>query len=97
VTLPHPDPTSPDRELEAAFLQAERNVHALPKRPDTGTLLKLYGLYKQGSEGDVPGERPGGFDFVGAAKYDAWAQHRSRPRLEAKRAYVDLVRSITGG
>jgi diazepam-binding inhibitor (GABA receptor modulating acyl-CoA-binding protein) len=36
-------------------------------------LLQLYALYKQGSEGDVEGKRPGFTDMVGRAKYDAWA------------------------
>ena len=43
-------------------------------------MLRLYALYKQGSEGDVTGARPGFFDFVGAAKYEAWeklAGHRA--------------------
>ncbi|ABG99582.1 possible acyl-CoA-binding protein (plasmid) [Rhodococcus jostii RHA1] len=36
-------------------------------------LLRLYALLKQGSQGDVEGKRPGRFDMVNRAKYDAWA------------------------
>ena len=36
-------------------------------------MLQLYALYKQGSSGDVSGDKPGMFDFVGTAKYEAWS------------------------
>ena len=58
-------------DLEQRFKDAAANSKKLSERPDDDTLLKIYALYKQGSEGDVSGERPGFFDFVGAAKYDA--------------------------
>jgi diazepam-binding inhibitor (GABA receptor modulating acyl-CoA-binding protein) len=56
---------------EASFAQAQQDIKTLDERPSNSTLLKLYALYKQGSAGDVSGERPGGFDFVGGGKYDA--------------------------
>ena len=52
----------------AAFEKAAAAAKSLPERPDDAALLKLYALYKQGSLGDVQGDRPGFFDFVGAAK-----------------------------
>jgi len=82
--------------MQDSFEQAARDVQQLPKRPDNATLLDLYALYKQGSEGDATGERPGGFDFVGAAKYDAWAALRGTPREEAQRRYVELVNRLKG-
>jgi acyl-CoA-binding protein len=68
----------------------------LPKRPDNDTLLRLYALYKQGSAGDVTGDRPGGFDFVGGAKYDAWAKVKGLSTDEAMTQYVALVDSLKG-
>ena len=61
-------------DLKARFEKAAEDVKKLPERPDNDTLLKLYALYKQGSEGDVSGPKPGFFDFVGTAKYEAWAK-----------------------
>ncbi|MBI4799968.1 MAG: acyl-CoA-binding protein [Desulfarculus sp.] len=61
-------------ELEKTFTQAAVDVRTLPSKPDTMTLLKLYALYKQGSQGDISGQRPQGLDPVGNAKYDAWAE-----------------------
>ncbi len=80
--------------MQDAFEQAAREAQHLSRRPDNSTLLRLYALYKQGTEGDVRGERPGGFDFVGAAKYDAWASVRGTPSEEARSQYVELVRAL---
>jgi acyl-CoA-binding protein len=60
--------------LQDRFAQAQEDVNALAERPDNNTMLKLYALYKQATQGDATGERPGGFDFVRAAKFDAWSE-----------------------
>ena len=60
--------------LEATFQAAAQAVQALAKKPDNDVMLKLYALYKQATKGDVSGSRPGFMDFVGQAKYDAWAE-----------------------
>ncbi len=82
--------------LSAEFEAAAKRAHALKERPDNDTLLKLYALYKQGTEGDVRGEKPGFFDFVGAAKYDAWAKLKGTSRDEAQRKYIELVKRLGG-
>ena len=68
----------------------------LTERPDNDTLLRLYALYKQGADGDVSGARPGMFDFVGGAKYDAWAKLKGTAPDEAKQKYIDLVKKLAG-
>lgn len=83
-------------DLKKAFEQAAADVHSLGERPDNETLLRLYGLYKQGSEGDVTGPKPGFFDFVGTAKYEAWAKLKGTASDEAMRKYVDLVKKLQG-
>lgn len=82
--------------MRDAFEQAARDVQDLPRRPDNATLLELYALYKQATEGDVQGDRPGGFDFVGAAKYDAWAALSGTDRDTAAQRYVELVARLRG-
>jgi len=42
----------------------------------------------------VTGERPGGFDFVAAAKYDAWRALKGASAGEAMQQYIDLVASL---
>lgn len=83
-------------DLQSRFEEASVAVKALSEKPDNDTLLRLYALYKQGSEGDVSGERPGFFDFVAAAKYEAWEKLRGTDPDNAKQQYIDLVGSLTG-
>lgn len=83
-------------DLQTSFEQAARDVQSLSERPDNDTLLRLYALYKQGSEGDVSGPKPGFFDFVGTAKYEAWAKLKGTARDEAQRKYIDLVKKLRG-
>lgn len=80
--------------LEKAFADATVASKQLGRTPDNPTLLKLYALYKQATVGDVSGDRPGGFDFVGAAKYDAWTGVKGMSPDAAMQAYVDLVKSL---
>ena len=83
-------------DLQHAFERASEDVRRLGTRPDNDTLLRLYALFKQGSEGDVRGEQPGFFDFVGTAKYEAWAKLRGVDPDEAKQRYIALVEQLTG-
>lgn len=83
-------------DLTQRFEQAKADVQQLPERPDNDTLLRLYGLYKQGSEGDVSGPKPGFFDFVGTAKYEAWSKLAGTSREDAMQQYVDLVGKLRG-
>jgi acyl-CoA-binding protein len=81
-------------DLKQQFEQAAIDVKDLSERPDNDTLLCLYALYKQGSEGDVSGEKPGFFDFVGTAKYEAWGKLKGMSGDEAMKKYVDLVKKL---
>ena len=81
-------------DLKEQFQKAAQDVMSLADRPDNDTMLRLYGLYKQGSEGDVSGPKPGFFDFVGTAKYEAWAKLKGTGQDEAKQKYVDLVKKL---
>ncbi|MDE1898759.1 MAG: acyl-CoA-binding protein [Xanthomonadaceae bacterium] len=81
-------------DLRTQFAQAADDVKKLAERPDNDTLLKLYALYKQGAEGDVSGPKPGFFDFVGTAKYEAWAKLKGTSADEAMKKYVELVRKL---
>ena len=82
-------------DLTSKFEEAAKKAMNLPERPDNDTLLKLYALYKQGSVGDVSGPKPGFFDFVGTAKYEAWAKVKGTAQDEAKQKYIDLVKKLT--
>lgn len=83
-------------KLDTAFEAAVAASKTLASRPDNQTLLQIYALYKQGSQGDVSGKRPGFTDLVGRAKYDAWAKLQGTASDDAKQAYVDLIKKLKG-
>ncbi|MBT8248200.1 MAG: acyl-CoA-binding protein [Acidimicrobiia bacterium] len=84
-------------DLADRFANAAAESKSLPERPGNDDILKLYALYKQGSLGDVAGDRPGMMDFVGRAKYDAWADVAGMSQDDAMTAYIDLVESLKAG
>jgi diazepam-binding inhibitor (GABA receptor modulator, acyl-CoA-binding protein) len=76
------------------FEEAVKESKNLNEKPANDVLLKLYALYKQATEGDVQGERPGGFDFKGAAKYDAWEKLKGKDSETAKQEYIEFVKKL---
>ena len=80
--------------LEQDFAAAQERVKALSRRPSNEQLLALYGLYKQATEGDASGSRPGMLDPKGRAKFDAWTSRRGTARDEAMKAYVALAAEL---
>lgn len=83
-------------DLEARFADAQVRVKSLAKRPGNDTLLELYALFKQGTNGDVSGSRPGMMDFAGRAKFDAWSAKQGTSKEAAQQAYIDLVDKLLG-
>jgi acyl-CoA-binding protein len=79
------------KTLESRFADAKKRVETLEARPSNEKLLELYGLYKQATEGDVSGSRPGLLDLKGRAKYDAWARRKGTAKDDAMKGYVALV------
>jgi len=90
----HPRKRPAMANLQAQFEAAVAASKQLPEKPDNMTLLKIYALYKQATEGDVEGKRPGFTDMVGRAKYDAWAAVKGQSHDEAMQGYVDLIESL---
>lgn len=81
-------------DLSARFETAVAESKQLPEKPDNMTLLRIYALYKQASAGDASGDRPGMTDFVGRAKFDAWASLKGTAPEEAQQLYIDLIESL---
>lgn len=78
-------------ELEQQFQSAAARSKELTKRPSNEELLELYSFYKQATEGDVTGDRPGGFDFKAIAKYDSWTEKKGIAKEAAMKEYIALV------
>ena len=84
-------------DLQQQFEAAAAASKTLPQKPDNETLLQLYSLYKQGTEGDVNTDPPSNlFDFVAKAKYEAWQQLKGKSKDEAQQDYIALVAKLKG-
>lgn len=83
-------------DLKAQFEQAQKDVKTLTKRPSNEDLLTLYSLFKQSTDGDVKGARPGMLDMVGRAKYDAWAKLKGTSADQAMKNYLSVVKKLVG-
>jgi diazepam-binding inhibitor (GABA receptor modulator, acyl-CoA-binding protein) len=84
-------------DIKAQFEQAIADSKSLSEKPSNETLLQLYSLYKQSTEGDVIGDGPSNpFDFVNKAKYDAWAALKGKTTEESMQEYVNLVEKLKG-
>ena len=77
----------PEDDFQSAIARSK----VLTKRPSNEELLNLYALFKQASDGDAAGERPGGFDFKAIAKFDAWTEKKGISKEQAMKEYVALV------
>jgi len=83
-------------ELKELFDKAAADSKNLSERPSNETLLQLYSLYKQGSEGDVNVDPPSNpFDFVAKAKFDAWSGLKGKTKEAAMKDYIDLVQKLS--
>ena len=82
-------------DIRKQFDEAAAAILKAKKDPGNDLKLRLYANYKQASEGDVTGEKPGFTDFVNRAKYEAWAKLKGTSSEEAMKAYVKLVERVT--
>ena len=78
----------------ADFEAAQARVKTLKSTPSPDELLALYGLFKQATQGDVTGSRPGMLDFKGRAKFDAWEKQKGLAPEAAQKSYVELVATL---
>jgi diazepam-binding inhibitor (GABA receptor modulator, acyl-CoA-binding protein) len=82
-------------DLKSRFDAAVAQSKNLSERPDNSTLLKIYGLYKQGTAGDNTEKKPGFGDMVGRAKWDAWNGLKGTSQDDAQQQYIDLIASLS--
>jgi diazepam-binding inhibitor (GABA receptor modulator, acyl-CoA-binding protein) len=82
-------------DLKSRFDAAVAQSKNLSERPDNTTLLKIYGLYKQGTAGDNTEKKPGFGDMVGRAKWDAWNGLKGTAQDDAQQQYIDLIASLS--
>ena len=84
--------------LKETFEKAVADSKQLTARPDNDTLLNIYSLYKQATEGDAPDEGPSNpFDFVGIAKHNAWLKLKGTSTDDAMTKYVAVIEGLKKG
>jgi len=82
-------------DLTARFEAAVAQSKNLSERPDNTTLLKIYGLYKQATQGDNTEKKPGFSDMVGRAKWEAWNSLKGTSPDAAMQQYADLIDALS--
>ncbi|KAH8283647.1 hypothetical protein KR018_010790 [Drosophila ironensis] len=84
--------------IEQRFQAAVNVIKGLPKngpyQPSTSMMLKFYGLFKQATEGACDQKKPGFWDVVGRAKWDAWHDNRHLGKEQAMQRYVESLQEI---
>ncbi len=84
--------------LQKRFQAAVEKVRTAPAdgafKPDTDYKLRMYALFRQATDGDASGKRPGMLDVVGRFKYDAWAKLKGISSDDAMRRYIAEVESV---
>lgn len=78
----------------SVFEQAQKDVHTLSSKPGSSDLLVLYAHFKQATEGDAKGERPGMLNIAARLKYDAWSALGKMSKADAEAAYVAKVNEL---
>ncbi len=78
-------------DLKKQFEKATKDVTKAKSDPGNDMKLRLYAHFKQVTDGDVAGDKPGFTDFVGRAKYDAWVKLKGMSADDAMNAYIKLV------
>jgi diazepam-binding inhibitor (GABA receptor modulator, acyl-CoA-binding protein) len=82
-------------ELKEQFEKAAADSKTLAEKPSNDTLLQLYSLYKQATEGDAATDPPSNpFDFVAKAKYEAWSSLKGKSKEASMNEYIDLVKKL---
>lgn len=80
--------------LEEKFETAKKRVMELTEKPSNEKMLELYALNKQATIGDINADKPAMFDFVAAAKYNAWNAKKGLSKEEAQQKYIDFVNGL---
>ncbi|MBP7605735.1 MAG: acyl-CoA-binding protein [Giesbergeria sp.] len=81
-------------DLNTQFEASVALSKSLSERPDNPTLLKIYALYKQATEGDNTEKKPSFSDIVARAKWDAWSKLKGAEGDAARQQYIDLIESL---
>lgn len=82
--------------VDEAFVKAQAALVKLSNIPNKDTILKIYGLYKQSTVGDINIDKPSMFslDMKAKAKWDAWYRYKGLNRTDSMKEYVGIVQNL---
>jgi len=78
-------------DLKKTFEESLNFVKTTEGSPSNELKLEMYALFKQATEGDVSGKRPGMLDMINRAKFDAWNKIKGTDSEAAMQMYIDKV------
>uniref|UniRef100_H2YAS2 ACB domain-containing protein n=1 Tax=Ciona savignyi TaxID=51511 RepID=H2YAS2_CIOSA len=81
-------------KIDGDFEAAKQRLNTLKNEPGNDVKLQIYALFKQATIGANNTTKPGTFNFVGQAKWNAWNGLGSMSQDEAKEAYVKLIQGM---
>ena len=76
------------------YLDACNKIESSYKRLDNTTIRKVYAYFKQATEGDVSGKRPGILRVRARIKFNSWSSISGISREDAKKAYIELANNL---
>jgi len=79
--------------IDEAFSISQQMVKSAPKNVPNAVKLRLYGLYKQSTAGDVSVEEPSKLSIVEHSKWTSWNEQRGKSQMAAKREYFQTAYS----
>ena len=83
-------------DLKSEFEAAVESVRTAEGdfKPSDQLKLQMYGLFKQATEGDVSGKKPGRLNVIARMKYEAWEKLAGTSSDDAMRKYIAEVEAI---
>ncbi|CAK1548855.1 unnamed protein product [Leptosia nina] len=84
--------------LEEKFHAAVNVIRSLPKsgsyQPSNEMMLNFYSYFKQATDGPCTKPRPGFWDVINRAKWEAWKRLGNMTKEDAMQSYVDELHKI---
>lgn len=85
-------------DIQSRFEQTVEKVRNAPRagnfKPSNHYMLKMYALYRQATDGDVQGRKPGMLNPVARYKWQAWNDVKGMSREDAMQQDVDEVEKV---
>ncbi|XP_031564655.1 acyl-CoA-binding domain-containing protein 5-like isoform X2 [Actinia tenebrosa] len=85
-------------DVESQFEAAVKVIRSMPKKgayqPSYETMLKFYGYFKQAKEGPCTESKPGFWDVVKKAKWEAWSALGNISKEEAMECYINELKQV---